>query len=90
MCWQSRICRKIGADAPCASSYCGHRHTIADDLNEPLPAELKIAYCCCRLAFIGRIPDEDARIATVNAHQTGECLSTGGDRCGRSGLSFFL
>jgi hypothetical protein len=66
------------------------RFTSADDLNEPLPAELKIAYCWCRLAFIGRIPDEDARIATVNAHQTGECLSTGGDRCVRSGISFFL
>jgi hypothetical protein len=66
------------------------RFTIVDDLNEPLPAELKIAYCWRRLAFIGRIPDEDARIATVNAHQTGECLSTGGDRCACSGNSFFL
>jgi hypothetical protein len=52
---------KIGADAPRASkhsgkcaSYCGHQRTIADDLNEPLSAELKIAYCWCRLAFIGR------------------------------------
>ena len=45
-----------------------NRRSGADDLNEPLPAELKIAYCWCRLAFIGRIPDQDARIATINAH----------------------
>jgi hypothetical protein len=41
---------------------------VADDCNEPLPAELKIAYCWRRLAFIERIPDDNARIATVNAH----------------------
>jgi hypothetical protein len=35
------------------------RFTIADDLNEPLSAELKIIYCWSRLAFIGRIPDEN-------------------------------
>jgi hypothetical protein len=35
------------------------RITIADDLGEPLSAELKIVYCWCRLAFIGRIPDEN-------------------------------
>jgi hypothetical protein len=62
----------------------------ADDLNEPLPAELKIAYCWVVWRSSGEYRMKDARIATINAHQTGECLSTGGDRCGCSGISFFL
>jgi hypothetical protein len=50
-------------------------HSGADDLNQPLSAELKIAYCWCRLAFIGRIPDQmpGSRRSTLikreNAHQ---------------------
>jgi hypothetical protein len=50
---------------------------IADDLNEPLPAELKIAYYWCRLAFIGRIPDENCPDRDGQRSSNGRMLTNG-------------
>jgi hypothetical protein len=72
------------------SSHFTAAFTAADGFNEPLPAELKIVYSGLVWRSSGEYRMKIARIATVNAYQTGERSPTGGDRCACSGNSFFL